>query len=151
KEAKATKSKTKHEVSRREAAFPFCGLFNSNQDGHWMTTLKEMSSRLLGAWKILAGRTPRKSVVLPSIPRSGGRQPLPKPSPANLRRFGETPVARKAINTIKDRIAGMRWRIQVKGGSPADTTASSRTEILRGILEAPNPDDSFRSLTEQVL
>ena len=32
---------------------------------------------------------------------------MPKPTPANLRRFAETPIARKAINTIKDRIAGM--------------------------------------------
>jgi hypothetical protein len=31
---------------------------------------------------------------------------IPKPSPANLRRFAETPVARRAINVIKDRIVG---------------------------------------------
>jgi len=32
---------------------------------------------------------------------------LPKPTAANLRRFAETPVARRAINCIKDRIACM--------------------------------------------
>jgi len=36
--------------------------------------------------------------------------------PANLRRFAETPVARRAINVIKDRIVGMRWRIQPRRG-----------------------------------
>jgi len=46
---------------------------------------------------------------------AGGRT-LPKPTPANLRRFAETPVARKAINTIKDRVAGMNWRVQPRAG-----------------------------------
>jgi hypothetical protein len=41
---------------------------------------------------------------------------VPKPTPANLRRFAETPVARRAINVIKDRIVGMRWRIQPRRG-----------------------------------
>jgi hypothetical protein len=42
--------------------------------------------------------------------RSGGVQnALPKPTAENLRRFAETPVARRAINCIKDRIACMEW------------------------------------------
>jgi phage portal protein BeeE len=78
------------------------------------------------------------------------RQPLPKPTPFNLRRFAETPVARKAINTIKDRVACMRWRVQRKGGSLAEWT-DERIAILTANLDAPNSDDSFRSMTEQVL
>ena len=46
---------------------------------------------------------------------------LPKPTPYNLRRFAETPIARKAINTVKDRVAGMRWRVQPK--MPARSTS----------------------------
>src|SRR5258708_40260196 len=45
---------------------------------------------------------------------------VPKPTPANLRRFAETPVARRAINVIKDRIVGMRWRIQPRRGRALD-------------------------------
>jgi len=62
-------------------------------------------------------------------------------------------VARKAINTIKDRIAGMRWRIQSRPGrEPIDLADSeSRIQILTANFETPNPDDSFRSLAEQVL
>jgi hypothetical protein len=77
----------------------------------------------------------------------------PKPTPANLRRFAETPVARRAINTIKDRIAGMRWRIQARRGRTLDTIPDGalRAQILTENFEAPNPDDSFRSLLEQVL
>lgn len=105
----------------------------------------------------LAGPLPgkRRTVALPSIlnvygPRADA---YPKPSPANLRRFSETPVARKAINTIKDRIAGMRWRIQPRPGragtNPGDQAV--RIQLLTDNFNAPNPDDSFRSLAEQVL
>src|SRR5262250_3326498 len=78
---------------------------------------------------------------------------LPKPTPANLRRFAETPVARKAINTIKDRIAGMKWRVQPRRGRSLATLpdGEARVQILTEMFETPNPDDSFRSLAEQVL
>jgi hypothetical protein len=97
----------------------------------------------------------RRTVALPSIlnvygPRADA---FPKPTPINLRRFSETPVARKAINTIKDRIAGMRWRIQPRPGRGPVAAPDSdlRIPILTDNFDAPNPDDSFRSLSEQVL
>ncbi|MCU1305668.1 MAG: hypothetical protein JWN45_363 [Acidobacteriaceae bacterium] len=96
----------------------------------------------------------RRTVALPSAltytPRADA---LPKPTPANLRKFAETPVARKAINTIKDRIAGMRWRVQPKNGRAiADVPdGANRVQILTDNLDSPNNDDSFRSLAEQVL
>ncbi len=102
------------------------------------------------AWQILAGGEPRKTMVLPGAQRSTLRHPLPKPTPFLLRHFSETPVVRKAINTIKDRIASMRWRVQGKGEGPA-TKADERIAVLSATLEAPNADDSFRSLSEQVL
>lgn len=78
---------------------------------------------------------------------------VPKATPANLRRFAETPVARRAINTIKDRIAGMRWRIQARRGRSLESLPDGlvRVQILTENFETPNPDDSFRSLLEQVL
>jgi len=78
---------------------------------------------------------------------------VPKPTPANLRRFAETPVARRAINAIKDRIVGMRWRIQPRQGRALEQIPDGpqRIQILTENFEAPNPDDSFRSLVEQVL
>jgi hypothetical protein len=45
---------------------------------------------------------------------TGVQNALPKPTAANLRRFAETPVARRAINCIKDRIACMDWQIEVR-------------------------------------
>jgi phage portal protein BeeE len=97
----------------------------------------------------------RRTQPLPSILSTHGPRPemLPKPTPANLRRFGETPVARKAINTIKDRIAGMRWSVQPRWGQKAEELPDGpeRIRILSANFQNPNPDDSFRSLLEQVV
>src|SRR5579862_2812210 len=120
-----------------------------------------ITEKFRGAMRRLAGVSldggmegKRRTVPLPSILNTYGPRPdaYPKPSPANLRRFSETPVARKAINTIKDSVAGMRWRIQPRSGkSTALPGADSRVQILTANFDAPNPDDSFRSMAEQVL
>jgi hypothetical protein len=78
---------------------------------------------------------------------------LPKPTPVNLRRFAETPVVRRAINVIKDRIAAMDWQVRVRRGvrgrgcgvCGAKAAGAART------LEEPNAVDSFRTLIEQVI
>ena len=95
----------------------------------------------------------RRTVPLPSILNTYGPRAnsMPKPTPINLRRFSETPVARRAINTIKDHIAGMRWRLQPKPGAQPQPNAEARMGILTRNFDSPNPDDSFRSLAEQVL
>ena len=56
----------------------------------------------------------RRTVPLPSILNtySVRTDALPKPTPSNLRRFAETPVARKAINTIKDCLNASSWAKQ---------------------------------------
>jgi HK97 family phage portal protein len=97
----------------------------------------------------------RKTVPLPSIigPVRPPNALLPKGTPANLRKFAETPVARRAINIIKDRIASMDWQIQLRRGYSLATVpdAHARMEILRRTLEEPNHADSFRSVVEQEL
>ncbi len=55
---------------------------------------------------------------------------LPKPTPMNLRRFAETPVVRRAINVIKDRIAAMDWQMRVRRG------VRSRDEVAFGAKAA---------------
>jgi HK97 family phage portal protein len=78
---------------------------------------------------------------------------LPRPTAANLRRFAETPVARRAINLIKDRIASMDWQIRIRRGYEAAQVenAEARANALRQALEDPNGSDSFRTLFEQVI
>jgi HK97 family phage portal protein len=114
-------------------------------------TLRGLLRRIAGA------RSPeqRRTLALPSIlsPYGPRADLMPKPTPANLRKFAETPIARKAINTIKDRIAGMRWRVQPKNGRAIEELpeGAARIRVLTDNLDAPNSDDSFRSLAEQVL
>ncbi len=120
-----------------------------------MNILTNLGDALRRAGDVLSGNNKdakRRTSALPSIvqtytTRTDG---LPKPTPANLRRFAETPVARRAINTIKDRIAGMAWRVQPRRGRQLDQN-DTRIAQLTEILEAPNPDDSFRSFAEQIL
>ena len=98
----------------------------------------------------------RKTAVLPSImnpQRAGGQAVMPKPTAANLRRFAESPVARRAINVVKDRIASMDWQVRVRRGYAGEfiPDADARMKALRRCLEEPNAGDSFRVLWEQVL
>ena len=62
----------------------------------------------------------RQDAMLPSILNavSAARRAerLPKPTPANLRKFAETPVVRRAINVVKDRVASMDWQVRVRRG-----------------------------------
>lgn len=101
------------------------------------------------------GGEKRKTAALPQtlVGNTTRNEPMPKPTPVNLRRFAETPVARKAINTIKDRVAGMNWRIQPRHGRKLEEIEDgvARVRTLTEIFEQPNPDDSFRSMAEQVL
>src|SRR5579862_1326737 len=84
----------------------------------------------------------RRTMPLPSIFNSYGPPGdiMPKPTAYNLRRFSEIPVARRAINTIKDRIAGMRWRIQPRQGVALEAIPDGpeRMRILTQNFQAPN-------------
>ena len=125
----------------------------------------KITEAVRGAWRRVAGVSSaaspqgiekrRRTLALPSIFNSYGplNDAMPKPTPYNLRRFSETPIARRAINCIKDRIAGMRWRVQPRQGYSLEAIpdGAARVRLLTDNFDAPNPDDSFRSLAEQVL
>ncbi len=97
----------------------------------------------------------RKTLAMPAIlsPVQFPGKLLPKPTPMNLRRFAETPVVRRAINVIKDRIAAMDWQIRVRRGAFAYEVeeVGGKLRTLRRTLEDPNATDSFRTLIEQVI
>jgi len=84
---------------------------------------------------------------------SGMKALVPKPTAVNLRRFAETPVARRAINCIKDRIACMDWQILERQDAGPDEAGDrgARARQLRRALEMPNESDSFRTLMEAVI
>jgi phage portal protein BeeE len=97
----------------------------------------------------------RKTLALPAIlsPMHFPGKHIPKPTPANLRRFAETPLVRRAINVIKDRIAAMDWQVRLKRGVRADDVAflPRKLRALRRMLDEPNHVDSFRTLMEQAI
>ena len=120
-----------------------------------------LTTRIRNAWTALKAQSSptRKTQPLPAIlspyqsPVSNSRNALPKPSAASLRKFAETPVARRAINLVKDRIASMDWQIRVRRGADPALIESlqEKLDALRAALEQPNTSDSFRTLFEQVL
>jgi len=119
---------------------------------HWPA--RRPSAALESSGAESARRTvPLPSIFAPGAPTLTRAGVMPKPTPANLRRFAEMPIARKAINSIKDRVAGMHWRIQPRHGRSLDELpdAAERIATLTLNFEQPNPEDSFRSLIEQVL
>ena len=101
----------------------------------------------------------RRTLALPSIltPYGMGYGPgmngIPKPTQANLRRFAETPIVRRAINVIKDRIVAMDWQVRVRRGADAGEIGyvNRKLRALRRVLEEPNATDSFRTLMEQAI
>jgi phage portal protein BeeE len=112
---------------------------------------------LLGAGRTEQAGLPaqRKTVALPSVlaPYSFPTRALPKPTPANLRKFAETPVVRRSINLIKDRVASMDWQVRLKRDHDPEKVAfaAKRAKVLRRSLEFPNASDSFRTLIEQAI
>ena len=113
-----------------------------------------------GRAETIAAEGERKTLALPAIlsPVQYPGRLLPKPTPANLRRFAETPLVRRAINLIKDRVAAMDWQVRLRRDYTSSGRASGgggnaavRAAILRRVLEEPNPQDNFRSLIEQAI
>jgi hypothetical protein len=76
---------------------------------------------------------PRQTQMLPAVlnPYQAGQLHLPKPTPDNLRRFAETPVVRRAINLIKDRVAAMQWQVRVRAHCAIPDDATERMAALR--------------------
>ncbi|MGA8940948.1 MAG: phage portal protein [Acidobacteriaceae bacterium] len=123
--------------------------------------VQEMWERVAGVAASTEDVGERKTAVTPlgmssifaPFRATGIQNALPKPTAANLRRFAETPVARRAINCIKDRIACMGWQIEVRRGAGEDVGGNrvQRAGALTRALEMPNESDSFRTFIEQVI
>ncbi|MGA8630439.1 MAG: phage portal protein [Terracidiphilus sp.] len=127
----------------------------------------KVGEQLRGMWRQATGHgigqeklaaqaeTERKTLALPAIlsPVQFPGRHLPKPTPVNLRRFAETPLVRRAINVIKDRIAAMDWQVRLRRGVGAEEAAflERKLRALRRTLEEPNASDSFRTLMEQLI
>ena len=122
----------------------------------WRAGIGQTDNGRAGDVEAGADLTKRRTLAMPSIlsPLTGiSGQGLPKPTAGNLRKFAETPVVRRAINVIKDRIVAMDWQVRVRRGVAAEEIGYARRKLraLRRTLEEPNASDSFRTLLEQVI
>ncbi|GAA3752744.1 phage portal protein [Terriglobus aquaticus] len=121
-------------------------------------------TRLQGALRTLREKHPAQQQHTPEPPAAARALPallqpwrpqgvgaLPKPTAANLRRMAEQPVVRRAINLVKDRVVNMRWQVSLKPDRKRDKNTDAREAVLLRLMDAPNPQDSFRTLIEPVL
>ena len=120
------------------------------REGPQINVAPQLDAAAQDARKTTATPLSMSSIFAP-FRATGVQNALPKPTAANLRRFAETPAARRAINCIKDRIACMEWRIEPRPGITPRGHTARRIAALRRALDSPNESDSFRTFIEQVI
>lgn len=74
-----------------------------------------------------------------------------KPTPRNLRYFSNTPVARRAINAIRNPMSQLEWEIAPNRGTTMNSELKRQIETATTCLSLPNDDDSFNTLLLQVV
>src|SRR6266700_5139418 len=130
----------------RGCAFFFCSRDGKREGSMSVRTMvKDVWQRLAKVESAAGDATmgERKTAMLPSIlspynpAGRAGQSALPKPTAVNLRKFAETPVVRRAINVVKDKIASMDWQVRVRRGYSDGmvTNSDARIKVLRRCLE----------------
>lgn len=69
-----------------------------------------------------------------------------RPSPRNLRYFSHTPMARRAINAIRNPLSQIEWEIAPNKGVKKNSEIERQIEIATRCLSLPNDDDSFNTM-----
>ena len=95
----------------------------------------------------------------PAFGNSWGRpqdRPLPKPTPYNLRRFGDTPVMRRPMNIIKNEVLALPHEFRPKKGVRMSDEIRRQILVSSNIVDEPNLDDDYAafwgaSLDDQML
>ncbi|GGH14727.1 hypothetical protein GCM10007036_14230 [Alsobacter metallidurans] len=84
--------------------------------------------------------------------QTGARQRvIYKPTPRNLRFFGQTVYARRAINAIKNPIKLLDWEVRPRKGIDINPELQRQIDIATACLTNPNNDDSFHTFVEQLV
>jgi Phage portal protein len=97
----------------------------------------------------------RESFRYPSLVSVGRANQLNKivykASPRNLRYFSRTPMARRAINAIKNPIKMLAWEVCPLDGLDWNSELKRQAGIATFCLDHPNEIDDFQSLSEQLI
>lgn len=133
---------------------------------HLLASRPDAAAPLIGRLLEAKGAGPeRESFAYPIISSvgAGGAQPLvrtlPKPAPFALRKFSESPPARRAINAITQTIVDMPWKIALRLPVGVDENTmvtvtaeqQSRINAATEMLQRPNAEHSGRELFEMLL
>jgi len=98
----------------------------------------------------------RSSALYPRLMQLGGagvrnKNTVIKPTPNNLRYFARTPIARRAINTIKNPVKNLKWEIRPKKGLAINSELQRQINIVTNCFKIPNNDDSFQTFCEKLI
>lgn len=84
-------------------------------------------------------------------PSTQAQRVVYKATPRNLRYFSQTPMARRAINAIRNPLAQLEWEITPNKGVAVNPEIKRQIEVATTCLSIPNDDDSFNELLLQVV
>lgn len=98
----------------------------------------------------------RESLAWPNLNVLGQASPAAnrivyKPTPRNLRFFGRTPIAHRAINAIKMPLSMLKWEIVPIEGVDANSEIERQIDLVTRCFMQPNRDDNFLTFTQQVV
>lgn len=107
------------------------------------------------------GRPPkdptRDSVQWPNLsllgqnPSTQAQRIVYKSTPRNLRYFSNMPIARRAINAIKNPLCQLEWEVVPNKGISSNSEIDRQIEVATNCFSLPNDDDSFDTLLMQVI
>lgn len=94
----------------------------------------------------------RESIAWPNLsllgqqPSTTANRVVYKPTPRNLRYFSNTPMARRAINALRNPISQLEWEIAPNKGVTMNSELARQIEIATYCFSLPNDDDNFNTL-----
>lgn len=99
---------------------------------------------------------PRETLPWPALSMIGEASPrtnrvIYKPVAKNLRYFSRTPIARRAINAIKNPITQLEWEVVPRDDVPINSELQRQIDIATACLSTPNDDDDFELMAAQVI
>lgn len=107
------------------------------------------------------GRPPkeadRETIAWPNLsllgqnPSTQAQRVVYKATPRNLRYFSNMPIARRAINAIRNPLAQLEWEIVPNTGVSPNSEIRRQIEVVTLCLSLPNDDDSFNTLLMQLV
>jgi len=99
----------------------------------------------------------RESIPWPNLsllgqnPSTQAQRVVYKATPRNLRYFSNMPIARRAINAIRNPLTQIDWEIAPNKGISLNSELERQIDVATTCLSLPNDDDSFDVLLMQLI